>query len=156
MEFLSISICCHSSIYIPIWFYSNLDIEGELIYAREFTFQYGSIQIIAIISILELHPTFTFQYGSIQIDLALEYVDRYVNLHSNMVLFKWVAERTGQEKYSLFTFQYGSIQIKDGEHSKVQIKKFTFQYGSIQIKEGLAYFEQLNKFTFQYGSIQIN
>ena len=45
---------------------------------------------------------FTFQYGSIQIDLALEYVDRYVNLHSNMVLFKSHLIRHGMDLESIY------------------------------------------------------
>ena len=54
-----------------------------------FTFQYGSIQIDYAKSADVNKSLFTFQYGSIQITYTKSNHIQYMNLHSNMVLFKW-------------------------------------------------------------------
>ena len=74
--------------YIPIWFYSN---DAEYVfYPSEvaFTFQYGSIQILLILS---FSNSFSF------------YIPIW--FYSNKYL------KNGYSTLSLFTFQYGSIQI---------------------------------------------
>ena len=75
-----------SIIYIPIWFYFN--VERLLCYVAKsrFTFQYGSTLIITIMEQLFINKIFTFQYGS------------------TLILSANVRVKTIYE----FTFQYGS------------------------------------------------
>ena len=54
-------------LYIPIWFYSNVDELARLIRPCIFTFQSGSILIEEDISTEEDITDFTFQSGSILI-----------------------------------------------------------------------------------------
>ena len=79
------------SIYIPIWFYSNKAEDISFYTYSEFTFQYGSIQMISKKTARAVLFWFTFQYGSIQMDFAIQ-----------------LLKKAGY----VFTFQYGSIQIK--------------------------------------------
>ena len=76
-------------IYIPIWFYSNIESPLKDDLTSKFTFQYGSIQIGILWTGLSKHTKFTFQYGSIQIKTftIMTWLQKY--LHSNMVLFKF-------------------------------------------------------------------
>ena len=77
----------------------------------EFTFQYGSIQMEAVLMIQDPWHSFTFQYGSIQMDDRPIFPKIFMmNLHSNMVLFKSNGGILNSPTI-LFTFQYGSIQI---------------------------------------------
>ena len=120
------------TIYIPIWFYSNIEKYQKII----------------------LQELFTFQYGSIQIKITKLVTANCPHLHSNMVLFK-CGNWDNNSENDKFTFQYGSIQMckyleKYNEESIyipiwfysnyiaaknfLLAKKFTFQYGSIQIK----------------------
>ncbi len=55
-----------------------------------FTFQYGSNQITNVSSERVNVILFTFQYGSNQIEYPLFLYYLYQNLHSNMVLIKYV------------------------------------------------------------------
>ena len=54
-------------LYIPIWFYSNYSLACAVIYAANFTFQSGSIQMINPWTVIFKYIGFTFQSGSIQI-----------------------------------------------------------------------------------------
>ena len=97
-------------IYIPIWFYSNYTTNVIKVYVEEFTFQYGSIQIGNANS-----PSPFLAYLHSNMVLFKLMADYYpdalrINLHSNMVLFK-LKVILDDLIYPLFTFQYGSIQI---------------------------------------------
>ena len=74
-------------IYIPLWFYSNKDVNNYLLVGAEFTFHYGSILIPLSIFFTLSRAAFTFHYGSILINtFSLNTVVKYK-----------------------FTFHYGSI-----------------------------------------------
>ena len=77
-------------IYIPLWFYSNINTPAAKITTRIFTFHYGSILIETVLILWLLVVKFTFHYGSILID-----------------------SRQGNFEMTIsFTFHYGSILIK--------------------------------------------
>ena len=122
-----------TTIYIPIWFYSNISLLSILIFVIVFTFQYGSIQIIKAISLKLIN----------------------LNLHSNMVLFKWrqfllvhsnkwiyipiwfYSNDICSESHLDCTFIYIPIWFYSNAEPSLRINltnpSFTFQYGSIQI-----------------------
>ena len=79
-----------STLYIPIWFYSN-KIGDNL----------GN----------DMSSTFTFQSGSIQIVCLIETNLNLMSLHSNLVLFKLIRNACSSMSPPTFTFQSGSIQI---------------------------------------------
>ena len=78
-----------------------------------------------------------------------------MNLHSNMVLFKFYIT-TDEHNRIIFTFQYGSIQMISKKTARAVLFWFTFQYGSIQMELELRELKASDLFTFQYGSIQIS
>ena len=59
-------------LYIPIWFYSNIPAVLLIVRVKLFTFQSGSIQMLAFSHSSTMYPTFTFQSGSIQMHLCKE------------------------------------------------------------------------------------
>ena len=71
-----------------VLFKSNADIKGKIT-SHEFTFQYGSIQMAWKDFKKFFSDIFTFQYGSIQIPTIFGSNGGNLNLHSNMVLFKF-------------------------------------------------------------------
>ena len=75
-------------VYIPIWLYSNAYEKEQIGWIQEFTFQYGYIQITALIKMMTLTQKFTFQYGYIQIAHVTKCTVSKASLHSNMVIFK--------------------------------------------------------------------
>ena len=99
-------------IYIPLWFYSNKYYLVDTVATFLFTFHYGSIQIgIAVFAKLR-GTIFTFHYGSIQMNDIKNMLDSDRHLHSTMVLFKFY-ERLCKVCSWGFTFHYGSIQIPE-------------------------------------------
>ena len=73
--------------------YGSIQIVAGLIIAYitcKFTFHYGSIQIEPGLRVDERSPVFTFHYGSIQIQLLKPRKLTKTDLHSTMVLFKWL------------------------------------------------------------------
>jgi len=99
-----------SPIYIPIWFYSNINQICHFFTVIWFTFQYGSTQIKQGALWKCRCDWFTFQYGSTQIAIAGKMKMVNIHLHSNMVLLKSI-EKRGFLIIIKFTFQYGSTQI---------------------------------------------
>ena len=122
-------------IYIPIWWYSNAAPAALPGAVKLFTFQYGDIQIVYVNSCIFLFAKFTFQYGDIQIKArkiwdnssyriyipiwwysnvikVFKGITDFLDLHSNMVIFKFVELRRKRMASGPFTFQYGDIQIK--------------------------------------------
>ena len=103
-----------STLYIPIWFYSN-KIGDNL----------GN----------DMSSTFTFQSGSIQIVCLIETNLNLMSLHSNLVLFKLIRNACSSMSPPTFTFQSGSIQIRTlFLKNTIFAIFFTFQSGSIQMK----------------------
>ena len=79
----------------------------------------------------------------------------YINLHSNLVIFKSESRFNPKTYSSAFTFQSGDIQIefKKGEFKLISL--FTFQSGDIQMEYNQLLDYGSNVFTFQSGDIQI-
>ena len=82
-------------IYIPLWFYSNVEPLFPVIQIYKFTFHYGSILMQLGSCQLQQAEAFTFHYGSILI------------FHSQQVL----------HLPDGFTFHYGSILISPSEQN---------------------------------------
>ena len=55
--------------------------------------------------------SFTFQYGDIQITVQARLHVAFLDLHSNMVIFKCTSGGDDKPTTLAFTFQYGDIQI---------------------------------------------
>ena len=111
-------------LYIPIWFYSNFAMFIYPFLFIRFTFQSGSIQIIAAACAVCKFVIFTFQSGSIQIflhlpllysiftftfqsgsiQMELHFYIKYPcqSLHSNLVLFKFFSRSAGREVLYLY------------------------------------------------------
>ena len=98
-------------IYIPLWFYSNIASEIASTVPPVFTFHYGSILIKLIPPRYMVSPGFTFHYGSILI---------FSLLNPSLALI-------------VFTFHYGSILMTIKPPKNFRTKRFTFHYGSILI-----------------------
>ena len=96
---------------------------------------------------------FTFQYGSIQIDLEVSGSMKIPDLHSNMVLFKFLPSHI-LFYLCKFTFQYGSIQITKVCTTKVCITNLHSNMVLFKSEIQLVWVKT-QSFTFQYGSIQI-
>ena len=78
------------ALYIPIWFYSNVNLHVYQIVLIIFTFQSGSIQIISGNATDAAVKAFTFQSGSIQMKIVISLRLTRASLHSNLVLFKYL------------------------------------------------------------------
>ena len=98
-------------LYIPLWFYSNQDLAHHKLNQNNFTFHYGSIQILSLLRKGKTSYVFTFHYGSIQIQSKGRLCSQVLH----------------------FTFHYGSIQIFHRVLFRRWNTAFTFHYGSIQI-----------------------
>ena len=98
-------------IYIPLWFYSNINTPAAKITTKIFTFHYGSILINQPSFPCVPCLIFTFHYGSILISEALRssasYSVIYIPLWFYSNSFPFDLDLV-QDK---FTFHYGSILI---------------------------------------------
>ena len=99
---------------------------------RFFTFQSGSIQIYGLVSSESASNSFTFQSGSIQMSHLHHREHLEHPLHSNLVLFKWQAQRTWQRYYFLY-IPIWFYSNENGISYERLYKFFTFQSGSIQM-----------------------
>ena len=123
-----------------------------------FTFQSGDIRMCTVWKHARLiRMRFTFQSGDIRIIvIRLKSFDKNViyipiwwysnvvslrvvatallDLHSNLVIFKFNTSNILTTMKSVFTFQSGDIQIKIPITPKLPQYSFTFQSGDIQIK----------------------
>ena len=76
---------------------------------------------------------FTFQSGDIQITRKAMKQDWDINLHSNLVIFKYILAQNTRKINTKFTFQSGDIQIYENKAIADRDILFTFQSGDIQI-----------------------
>ena len=142
------------SIYIPIWWYSNSCIrpKAQAIGKILFTFQSGDIQI---------EEKERRARTGIRIYIPIWWYSNYCkcdcnkNLHSNLVIFKYVLARCIIIVVFLFTFQSGDIQMSVAPLNFLIIPIFTFQSGDIQIYKTSRWSLWSIRFTFQSGDIQI-
>ena len=98
-------------LYIPIWFYSNLNLSCNKKAPLIFTFQSGSIQI---------RYSFSTSFASFSLYIPIWF-------YSNCM------RSTARYKVINFTFQSGSIQMQKPTEHFILSLFFTFQSGSIQI-----------------------
>ena len=76
-----------------------------------FTFQSGDIQITNAVNNNDISIKFTFQSGDIRIDKLESALYYYIDLHSNLVIFKYDSCMVQCKWLEQFTFQSGDIQI---------------------------------------------
>ena len=121
-------------LYIPIWFYSNLNCEKFA--AREW--------------ILYIPIWFYSNLSFLSTSLYLSYT-----LHSNLVLFKYYDNTVNLPYISTFTFQSGSIQISNHSFCNLFYRLLYIPIWFYSNYKSTVYTCFIPFFTFQSGSIQI-
>ena len=145
-------------------------------FLNSFTFQYGSIQIVASITVSIISLIFTFQYGSIQITYIILLILSFFiyipiwfysngvflwiknglkqHLHSNMVLFKSIVKFTpaNVKKIYIPIWFYSNFIPNVNENGEISIYIPIWFYSNTINKNNHRY---MYEFTFQYGSIQM-
>ena len=131
----SIPLFSSHSIYIPIWWYSNLTLtdfhcKQKTIYIPIWWYSNANILEINKATLTNLHSNlvifkfpftpstpiermlFTFQSGDIQILYKFHFRQKdFRHLHSNLVIFKFIFANAMNCNIIEFTFQSGDIQI---------------------------------------------